>query len=124
MARVAGEAEAALEAARTASLRAHREVQGAMAKAGSARSLLAQAKQEMLGSAAQGSQGSQGQSQGIQADQDIPEWLQLDTLVGMRLEGICWQEVLRRLGMGPGLQIGEMPIRLGQQIPNHLMMRL
>ena len=120
MARVAGEAEAALQGARTAALRAQREVQGAMAKVGSARTLLAQTNQELLGSA---SQGAQGQVQGTQA-QEIPEWLQLETLLSMREEGICWQEVLRRLGMGPGLQIGEAPVMLGQQIPRHLMMRL
>ena len=108
MARVTLEAEAGLEAARSAALRAHRDVQGAMQKAGSARNLLAQSKQELLGLPLQGSQGSQsshGPAQGAMV-LEIPQWLQLDALMTMRQQGLCWQEVLRNLGLGPGLHLG------------------
>ena len=129
MARVALEAEAGLEAARSAALRAHRDVQGAMQKAGSARNLLAQSKQELLGLPLQGPQGSQGSQSSHGPAQgamvlEIPQWLQLDALMSMRQQGLCWQEVLRNLGLGPGLQLGERPIHLGQHIPDHLLDKL
>ena len=129
MARVALEAEAGLEAARSAALRAHRDVQGAMQKAGSARHLLAQSKQEILGFSMQGTRSSQGAQSSHGPAQgprvlEIPQWLQLDALMAMRQQGLCWQEVLRNLGLGPGLQIGELPIHLGQHLPGHLLAKL
>ena len=44
--------------------------------------------------------------------------------MAVRQQGLCWQEVLRNLGLGQGLQIGELPIHLGQHIPDHLLAKL
>ena len=54
----------------------------------------------------------------------IPEWLRVDTLLDMLRAGISWQLVLQRLGFGPGLRLGERPVRVGDPIPRELMLRL
>ena len=103
MSTVALAAEEVLQRARTASVRVHRMVQGARAKAGAARVQLAQSNQEL---------GMEAERQGFMAlasqgggNLVVPEWLRLDTIMNLRDYGISWQEVLQRLGFGPGFRV-------------------
>ena len=54
----------------------------------------------------------------------IPEWFRVDTLMDMLRAGISWQEVLQRMGFGPGLRLGERPVRVGEPIPKEVMLHL
>ena len=37
---------------------------------------------------------------------------------------VCWQDVLQRLGFGPGRRLGEQPVYVGEPIPRDIMLRL
>ena len=129
MASVALEAQDGLQRARAVSVRAHRMVQEALNRVGAAHSQSAQTNQELgvgLEDVAMGAEETKVQEVFMQGGRvsQIPEWLKVDTILGMRNVGISWQEVLQRLGFGPGLRLGERPVRVGDPIPRELMLRL
>ena len=101
----------------------------ALSSVGAAHSQSAQTYQEMGVEVEGGTMGSE--QKGVQEavmragkGSQIPEWLRVDTLMDMLRAGISWQEVLQRLGFGPGLRLGETPVRVGDPIPRELMLRM
>ena len=129
MAGVALEAQDGLQRARAESVRAQRMVEEALNRVGAAHSQTAQTYQELGVEVEAGTLGTEEekvQEVFMRAGRvsQIPEWLKVDTILGMRSAGISWQEVLQRLGFGPGLRLGERPVRVGDPIPRELMLRL
>ena len=129
MAGVALEAQGGLQRARAVSIRAQRMVEEALSRVGAAHSQSAQTYQELGVEVEQGTLGSREnvvQEAVMRAGKgsQIPEWLRVDTLMDMLRAGISWQEVLQRMGFGPGLRLGERPVRVGEPIPKEVMLYL
>ena len=129
MAGVALEAQGGLQRARAVQVRAQRMVEEALSRVGAAHSQSAQTYQELGVEVEQGTKGSKDnvvQEAVMRAGKgsQIPEWLRVDTLMDMLRAGISWQEVLQRMGFGPGLRLGETPIRVGDPIPRELMLHM
>ena len=123
------EAQGWLDKAMSVQLKAQRMVEEARSRVGAAQSHSAQTYRE-LGLEGQldttGSHHNVAQQAVVQAGKgaSIPEWLQVETLMEMLQAGISWQEVLQRMGFGPGLRLGERPARVGEPIPKEIMLHL
>ena len=122
------EAQGWLDKAMSVQLKAQRMVEEARSRVGAAQSHSAQTYRE-LGLEGQldttGSQNLEEKAAGKGGkDASIPEWLQVETLMELLRAGICWQEVLQKMGFGPGLRLGERPARVGEPIPKQVMFHL
>ena len=123
------EAQGWLDKAMAVQLKAQRMVEEARSRVGTAQSNSAQTYRE-LGLEGQldttGSHHKLEQQAVVEAGKGapLPEWLQVETLLEMLQAGISWQEVLQRMGFGPGLRLGERPARVGEPIPKDVMLHI
>ena len=122
------EAQGWLDKAMSVQLKAQRMVEEARNRVGAAQSHSAQTYRELGLEGQLDTTGSQIlEEKAVVKDgkgASIPEWLQVETLMEMLQAGISWQEVLQRMGFGPGLRLGERPARVGEPIPKEVMFHL
>ena len=129
MSEVTLEAQGGLDRAMAVQLKAQRMVEEARCRVGTAHSHSAQTYKEL---GLEGQQGTKGSHHNVEQEAvvmagkgaQIPEWLRVETLMDMLRAGISWQEVLQRMGFGPGLRLGERPVRVGEPIPKEVMLHL
>ena len=122
------EAQGWLDKAMSVQLKAQRMVEEARSRVGAAQSHSAQTYRELGLEGQLDTTGSQILEEKVAGrvgkDASIPEWLQVETLMELLQAGISWQEVLQKMGFGPGLRLGERPARVGEPIPKQIMFHL
>ena len=129
MSEVTLEAQGWLDKAMAVQLKAQRMVEEARSRVGTAHSHSAQTYREL---GLDGQLGTKGSHHNVEQEAvvmagkgaQVPEWLQVETLMEMLSAGISWQEVLQRMGFGPGQRLGERPVRVGEPIPKEVMLYL